>query len=95
MSGGYFDYHQYKIGEIAEDIENWFKPGAADAGWSEQTITELKNAVNILRIAAVYAQRADWLFSGDDSEDSFHIRLHSELGMLKLHDTMTLTPIGE
>ena len=95
MSGGYFDYHQYKIGGIAEDIENLLKPGATDAGWSEQTITELKNAVNILRIAAVYAQRADWLFSGDDSEDSFHIRLHSELGMLKLHDNMPLTPIGE
>jgi hypothetical protein len=82
MSGGYFDYHQYKISEIAEDIENWFKPGATDAGWSEQTITELKNAVNILRIAAVYAHRADWLFSGDDSEDSFHSRLQHDLSKI-------------
>lgn len=44
-------------------------------GYSKETIREFKKGLNILRKAVVYAQRIDWLLSGDDGEDSFHERL--------------------
>jgi hypothetical protein len=47
--------------------------------YSEQTIKEFKNAIRILRMAQVYAQRVDWLICGDDGEESFHERLAEDL----------------
>ena len=32
-----------------------------------------------MKKAAIYAQRIDWLVSGDDSEESFHARLKRDL----------------
>lgn len=52
-------------------------------GFSKETIREFKKAVRILKQAAVYAQRIDWLLSGDDGEDNFHERLKEELDELK------------
>ncbi len=45
---------------------------------------EMRNAIRILRQAAVYAQRIDWYLSGDDGADSFLDRLKSELDALKI-----------
>ena len=56
-------------------------------GFSEETIAEFKKAVHILKQAEIYAQRIDWLLSGDDGEDSFHIRLKSDLENLKNNET--------
>ena len=44
---------------------------------------ELKNAVSVLRVAAVYAQRVDWYLAGDDGEESFSKRLKEELQKIK------------
>ena len=43
----------------------------------------MKEAVKALKIAQVYAQRVDWLFSGDDGEESFLSRLEEELKKLE------------
>lgn len=48
-----------------------------------ETIQELKTAVKLLKKASIYANRIDWLFSGDDSEDTFHKRLKIELSKLE------------
>lgn len=48
---------------------------------------KMKEAVKQLKIAAVYAQRVDWLLSGDDGEESFIKRLESELNDLKKNET--------
>jgi len=50
--------------------------------YTMETIREFQNAVKQLRIAAVYAQRIDWLLSGDDGEENFHKRLNEELDKL-------------
>lgn len=50
--------------------------------YSEETIKEFKNAIRTLRMAQVYAQRADWLICGDDSEESFHERLAEDLAKI-------------
>jgi hypothetical protein len=85
MSGGHFNYKQHHIQDIINGIEHAIKtnnkPKEYDCakGYSEQTITRMKHAVGVLRKAQVYAQRIDWLLSGDDGEESFHERLNEEL----------------
>lgn len=93
MSGGYFDYEQYKIDRIADEVEQLIISNDYNAlnewgdpighGYSAETIYEFKLGLQLLKIAAVYAQRIDWLVSGDDGEDSFHQRLLSDLNDLK------------
>ena len=51
--------------------------------YSEETIAEFKKGLDILRRAYIYAQRIDWLLSGDDREKSFHERLKEELDELE------------
>lgn len=108
MSGGHFDYLQYRIQEIREAIEEYVYGREVDdvdeyiedhyldgdakeyvitnqhtvpniCDYSEDTIKEFKQAINILKKAEVYTQRIDGLLSGDDSEESFHIRLKEDL----------------
>lgn len=93
MSGGHFDYKQYGISAIydgikhliftneLEEIDEW--NNKAGRGYTAETIIEFKRAVEVLRLAEIYAQRIDWLVSCDDSEESFHRRLKSGLGEIK------------
>ena len=52
-------------------------------GLSKETIKEFKKGIELLKKAQVYAQRIDWLLSGDDGEDNFHLRLKEDLANLK------------
>lgn len=108
MSGGAFDYNQYKIGYIADQIEEtvvkngvektpeeikndwhndeWYEKYPEDKfhyKYPDEVIEKMKEAVKALKIAQVYAQRVDWLFSGDDGEESFLSRLEEELKKLE------------
>ena len=89
MSGGHFDYQQYKIGEIADEIERLIatnntpsKYGNDARDYDDVIMALFKDAVIALRKAEVYAQRIDWLVSGDDGEDSFQKRLAEDLSQL-------------
>jgi hypothetical protein len=89
MSGGHFDYQNYAIERIADDIQNIIDNnddlspgewgGTIGRQYPSAVIKELKNAVKALRIAAIYAHRVDYLLSGDDGESSFLNRLKEEL----------------
>lgn len=89
MSGGHFDYDQYKLGYIADSIQELIDSNTDESlnewgdrvgrGYSADTIAEFEKAVKYLRLAFVYAHRVDWLVSCDDGEDSFHTRLKYEL----------------
>ena len=109
MSGGRFEYNQYKIREIAEDIdqeirrsgrkktdeelkaESWicsdfYKKYPEDKfhyKYPDEVIKEFEKGYYILRLAEIYAQRIDWLLSGDDGDDSFIERLAQEKNILK------------
>ena len=93
MSGGHFQYKQYEIGYIADEVEQLILTNTSKetdewgqtkgAFYLEETIAEFEHALKLLREAHIYAQRIDWLVSGDDGEDSFHIRLKFELAKLK------------
>ena len=88
MSGGRFDYLQYRFTEIVDAIEqeirdnnaeprpkDWFEPN----NFREETIEEFKKGIDYIKKAQIYAQRIDWLLSGDDGEDTFHKRLSEDL----------------
>jgi len=109
MSGGAFEYNQYKIDQIAEEIKSLiYKNGKEktqeelkDAGWRDpnwyekypedkfhykypdEVIEKFEIAINKLKEAAIYAQRIDWLLSGDDGEETFLRRLKEDLEGLK------------
>lgn len=70
-----YTYEEY---EADEDGEIPFFPD-----YSEETIKEFRKGVAILKKAQVYANRIDWLMSGDDGEDNFHKRLKEKLKELE------------
>ena len=74
MSGGHFEYYQFKIGEIKEEVEKLI----SERKFSEKTINTFKQAAYHLEMAEIYTQRIDWLVSGDDSEEDFHEILSKE-----------------
>jgi hypothetical protein len=85
MSGGLFDYKQYQIEGIADDIEALIEDNLHKdeygycRNYSAETLDRFVEAVKALRIAEAYATRVDWLVSGDDGEDTFHQRLRIDL----------------
>ena len=93
MSGGYFNYDQHRIGNIADDIDTLINSNDSEErdrwgdrlghGYPPEVIARFREAVSALRRAEVYAQRVDWLVSGDDGEGAFLERLAEELGALE------------
>ena len=80
MSGGHFDYKQYSIIDIADEIENVIALNDdRDYPYTPETIEQFEKAVVALRVASIYAQHVDWLLSADDGQEQFHIRLKEEL----------------
>ena len=82
MSGGYFNYKQFELQRIADEIEQLALEDARhdwDDKLNEQTINEFKEAIRLLRRAYIYVQRIDWLASGDDTQHEFAQRLHAQL----------------
>ena len=90
MSGGHFGYDQYKIGQIALEIERLIKTNDCKElgvwghpigrGYPDEVIKKFQEAVVTLRRAEIMAQRIDWLVSDDDGEESFCKRWEEELG---------------
>ena len=97
MSGGFFDYAQFRIGEIIDGIERVMAKNVDDEATSrrldeegewhysfnQETLNEFRNGIQALKKAFVYAHRIDWLLSGDDDEEGFHVDLKKELEELK------------
>ena len=94
MSGGYFDYWQYHIARIADDVDTLIRNNNDNEldEWGNtrgyhypvEVIEKFKEALICLRQAEIYAQRIDWLVSGDDGEDSFLERLQEDLSQIKV-----------
>ena len=94
MSGGFFDYNQYKIHQMAEELEDVIlkngKKREHRESWeneyhyeySPEVIAKFKEGLELLKKAHIYAHRIDWLLSDDDGEESFLKRLESDLSKL-------------
>lgn len=72
MSGGHFDYQQNRLLYIAEDLED--ELSLNNYGYSDATLDYFRETVIALRRTYEMVRRIDWLLSGDDSEESFHVR---------------------
>ena len=92
MSGGHFQYKQYELGHMADEIEQIILDNDSEEvneygdtkgyGYSPDTIAKFEVARRAILCAQIYVQRIDWLVSGDDGEDSFHSRLKQDLDAL-------------
>ncbi len=85
--GGYFDYQQYRIDDIIEQIEEDINSteymadvfqGHKDED-KEQFVRLMNTSLIHFRIALIFAQRYDCFMTGDDSFSSFKERLLEEL----------------
>lgn len=64
---------------------DWYERNPEDLyhyKYPDEVIEKFKEGVHYLRMAYIYAQRIDWLLSGDDGEESFLERLKEELHKL-------------
>lgn len=89
MSGGHFNYDQYKITQMIEEIkqlvlnndntemDRWGDP--VGRNYPPEVIEKFVEAAHILKTAFIYANRIDYLVSCDDSEESFLRNLETEL----------------
>lgn len=82
MSGGEFDYIQYRMNDAADQVQhtidyNTEKPD--EWAYSAETKQEFERCVVLLKTASIFLNRIDWLVSGDDGEDNFHKRLKHDL----------------
>ena len=75
MSGGHFDYHQYRIREIAESVEDIIQ----NSKYAPEVLEKIKEGLDVLKKAEIYTQRIDWLVSGDDGPETFLERLKEDL----------------
>ncbi len=77
MSGGYFDYDEFHITQIADQIERVIVNNTKQDeygfafNYSKDTLSILEYAVQQLKRVATMIHRIDWLLSGDDGEKTF------------------------
>mgnify|MGYP001578034091 FL=1 len=88
MSGGYFDYNQYRLHDIANEILRVIENNDKDTWdnipgthYSSNTLKNFQETTETLNRAETMVERIDYLLSGDDSEDSFHEQWKKELKM--------------
>lgn len=93
MSGGHFEYKQYEIDYIAEEIEEILRKEypyryeynpESTYQFPPEVRKEMEKGLKLLKKAAIYAQRIDWFLSGDDGEENFLKRLKEDLKDKKL-----------
>ena len=82
MSGGHFNYNQYHIENIADEIEGIIDNNRYD--FSEETLNRFAEGLTILKMAYIYTRRIDWLLSDDDGEEEFHRRLVDDIKASKI-----------
>lgn len=92
MSGGAFDYKQYNIDYLIEEMEglivrlNKEPNGTFECNSLKDYVEnkkkfkkEIKKNIKFLKLSRIYTHRIDWFISGDDGEDSFYERLKEDL----------------
>ena len=85
MSGGYFDYDQYRLFDIINSLDER-KKSIKDYGKDIDVLTIDKSTEDlfedariILQLAYIFLQRVDWLLSGDDGPATFKERIKEDL----------------
>lgn len=90
MSGGRFDYKQYHLEDIAEQLEYELKHMDAWLQYEKFTVEEkvalednIEVLIHLLKLCQVGVQRIDWLLSGDDGLQTYFERLEEDTTKLR------------
>lgn len=89
MSGGHFDYQQYRINDIIEQLERDIdraENGPEDSFYKEipeDIVESFKVGLVVLKMGKIFAERIDYYLSGDDGEESYRTRLEEDLAKLE------------
>lgn len=67
MSGGSFNYIQFNMREVAEELDVI----ATNSAYAQRVNDKIQLVSNALQFASKLLQEADWLISGDNGEDTF------------------------
>ena len=81
MSGGYFDYNQYRLQEMIHKLERREERirQLDDDAYDFLTEDLIQDAKVIALLAQIFLQRVDWLLSGDDGPETFKERIKEDL----------------
>lgn len=83
MSGGSFDYIQYRFDEQIEEMIR--RVNNVDYSYSDVVKEKIFEAIKYFKMARIYLHRVDWFVSCDDGEETFLKRLEEDIK--KLEDT--------
>lgn len=79
MSGGHFDYIQWKIPVIAESIQEVIDNKGLEDGYEDEVIAELKRGIFFLELAFAYSNNIDKFVSGNTTSDRFRELLQKDI----------------
>jgi hypothetical protein len=92
MSGGHFDYIQFRVEDAADEIENIVENNDSteknDFGdetgrhYPPEVIGRFLVATHYIKAAAKMLHRIDWLLSADDGEETFLRRWDEDVAPL-------------
>lgn len=90
MSGGHFEYRNYLLDELADEVERLIALNGREedfdgykwkrAEYDEDTLSKFRLTIETLRKGSKMLERVDWLASGDDGEETFKKRWREEIG---------------
>ena len=91
MSGGHFEYEQYRLRDMSDEIQSIIDKngkineelGTVTYDYDEEVIDKFRETIKTCQLAEAMLQRVDWLVSGDDGTESFHRRWEKEVTPLK------------
>jgi len=94
MSGGHFDYAQYRLNDISTALQTLIENNEGENvdfdqshhyNFDNETICNLKLLRKILMATEQMVHDADWMISGDTGPDSFNPKFNSIITLLD-HD---------
>jgi hypothetical protein len=89
MSGGHYDYVQFRMDAVAEELAITIRNNNVPDEWgyatkfSPETIKVIQDALQAVKRAACYVHHVDLLVSGDTGEDTFHADIVKELAKME------------
>lgn len=81
MSGGHFEYIQFRFLDPIEELENIIKNKNGE--YSEESINKIKECIQYLKLSSIYLNRIDLVLSGDCSEENLSKDINHEINNIR------------
>lgn len=80
MSGGHFEYIQFRFLDPIEELETIVKN---NGDYSQESINKIKECIEYLKLSSIYLNRIDLVLSGDCSEENLSKDINYEINNIK------------